>query len=119
MRILITLIICGVVLLPYILLTPESISNIYVLMILKTLVPTFAAGFLLYCGLLEYIFVHMKILEVEEPFNDPLLAPVTQDRQFNGNEYDSINGINNRLSLLENHASNIQIQGSMDEDAYR
>ena len=90
-------------------------------MIVKTLVPTFAAGFLLYCGLLEYIFVHMKILEIEEPFNDPLLAPVTQDRQVNGNEdeYDSNSRVNNRLSLLENHASNIQRQGSTDEDPYR
>jgi len=31
-------------------------------MVLKMLLPTFAAGFLLYCGLLEFIFVKIGAL---------------------------------------------------------
>ena len=55
-RILIILVICGIVLLPYFLLNLDNVSNIYVLMVFKTLLPTFAVGFLLFCGLFEYIF---------------------------------------------------------------
>ena len=55
-RILIILGICGIVLLPYFFLNLETISNIYVLMVFKTFLPTFAVGFLLFCGFFEYIF---------------------------------------------------------------
>ena len=80
-RILITGLICGVVLLPYLLLKPDTISNIYVLMIFKTFLPTFATGFLLFCGLLEYIFVKIKALEIEDNFHDPFSAgAVVEDR---------------------------------------
>lgn len=64
-RIGITSIICGVVMLPYLLLTGQTISNIYLLMIFKTLLPTFAAGFLLFCGLFEHIFRKLDILKIE------------------------------------------------------
>ena len=120
LRTLITLLLVGIVLLPFFLLTVETISNIYVLMIFKTLLPTFAAGFLLFCGALEYIFVHMKILEIEEQYYDPLLDPVLPDRQnVNGSEdvYDST--IVNRLSLLERHASKPQRHRSGDVDQFQ
>ena len=35
-------------------------------MIFKTLLPTFAVGFLLFCGLFEYIFVKMTVLKIED-----------------------------------------------------
>jgi len=103
----VTLLLCGIVLLPYVLLTPEVISNIYLLMLLKTLIPTFAAGFLIFCGLLEYIFQMMGALEIEEQFHDPLLdEPAQEERNreksiINGSEpgYETVN----RLSLLERH----------------
>ena len=71
-RILITIVICAIPLLPYHFLTPDVISNIYVLMICKTLVPTFIAGFLLYCGLLELIFMKLNLLKINLSIDDPL-----------------------------------------------
>ena len=62
-RLVLTLLIMGVILLPYLLLSTDSISNIYVLMLFKTLIPTFAAGFVLYCGLLEWLFLQLKVLD--------------------------------------------------------
>ena len=35
-------------------------------MVLKTLLPTFVVGFLLFCGLFEYIFVRMTVLHIED-----------------------------------------------------
>ena len=69
LRLIVTLLIVGVVLLPYLLLTAKTIANIYVLMVFKTLIPTFAAGFVLYCGLLEYLFVKMKLLDLDTGSN--------------------------------------------------
>ena len=65
-RLLVILVVCGIVLLPYVFLTEDQIANTYVLMVFKTLLPTFAAGFLLFCGLFEYLFAKMNVLEIEE-----------------------------------------------------
>ena len=78
-RLLVTLLICGVVMLPYLLLSIDSISNIYVLMIIKTLIPTFAAGFILFCGLLEHIFLRMKVLRFKENQLDQFSESVVND----------------------------------------
>ena len=48
--------------LPYLFLSSKQISNTYVLMILKTLVPTFAAGFVLFCGFFDWLFIKYKLL---------------------------------------------------------
>lgn len=62
MRVLLTMMIAGVVLLPYLLLTPDQIPNIYWLMVCKSLLPTFIAGFLIFCGLLELLFIKIQLL---------------------------------------------------------
>ena len=54
--------ICAPVMLPFFLLSAKEISNVYALMVLKMFLPTFAASFLLYCGLFEYIFVKIEVL---------------------------------------------------------
>ena len=52
-------------------------------MVFKTLIPTFVAGFLLYCGLLEHIFIKIKVLSFEESWNDPLEESSIADRSVN------------------------------------
>ena len=65
-RLAIVLLLCGIVGLPYLLLSKKAISNIYVLMTFKTLLPSFAAGFLLYCGLFEKIFLRYNLLKLDQ-----------------------------------------------------
>ena len=60
------ILLAGVILLPYFLFTQNTIDNQFVLMLVKTLIPTYAAGFTLYSGALEIIFMKMDLLNVIE-----------------------------------------------------
>ena len=90
-RFCIALLITAVLMLPYLLLTSDHISNTYILMIFKTLLPTFIVGFVLFCGLLDHIFEKLRILKFEEYTPDPLDSQVIAMAESRG-------------SILERHA---------------
>ena len=106
--------------LPFLFLGFDQISNSYVLMVCKSLLPTFAAGFVIFCGLFDYIFVKMNLLEFEEYYVNPLENSSTnydpERASLNSSQLETKhrNDYMSRQSLLDEHAE--RNSGTLEDD---
>ena len=67
----------------FLLLKPEHIENVYMLMIIKVLIPTFAMGFILF-GISDRVNMKLNLLQVTEPTNC-IEIPDPEISAINGN----------------------------------
>ena len=58
------LVIMIIFMLPYLLLSTDQIANVYGLMVCKAFLPLFVTFFLLFCGLLEQVYLKLQVLEI-------------------------------------------------------
>ena len=62
--------ICGIIMLPGVLIDQDTIGNIYLTMILKTFLPTFLACLFLFSGVCERILVKINWLKINQDDKD-------------------------------------------------
>ena len=109
LTILAILVVCGVIMLPFIFIKTDTIGNIYVTMLLKSFLPTFGVGFFLFSGVCEHLLVKMEWLNIcsdqdEEPFGGSVVNHSSRFK-FNedayGGDRNSVNSLLKRESMMQ------------------
>ena len=73
-----------VICLPF-LLVPVDSMNIYVCMFFKSMLPTLAFGFFIFCGALEWMYLKLNLIKIKEMPQEAYAGSVTLQRASPGN----------------------------------
>ena len=92
--------VCGIIMLPFLLIKTDTIGNIYVTMILKSFLPTFGAGFFLLSGICEHILIKIDWLKVNHESAHNPYGGSAVDNRFNFENNDVYGGVGDSGSLV-------------------